>query len=167
MDLDLQGPEFHNHELELDPAGIQPAIRLTEGLLHTAQLTARECRITRMTAYGQNELELHRIAAIIGANIYLGRGRKLSLTWRDESGRLRQMTLPQDDIVPNNVPNKKYVIYVNNAPAFSPPGGPDHDELGEYYKVVTNATERFKLVFDCGQFENTTRVPCMSAIFGG
>jgi hypothetical protein len=172
--LDPAGPVFHNQTLTLDPTGTKYGIHLTEGVLHTARRT-KESDVTIKRVWGNKpDLDLHSIASLVGANIYLDNGSSVVLSW-DQRGT---QTVP----LPKPPSNFKYEVVVYNDP--DPPNPNPHSEFKEYYKVLRKSSgaqfppgEQFDLDITPHTLAHgallkftpfaSDRIPCMAVNNGG
>lgn len=126
--LDLEGRNFHDSDVVINGADVEPSVIIREGLFYTASRTDdRRLRVTREGG-GKDPSNLGVVAAIVGVNIYL-RGRKVKVTYGDDA-----LLLPPES-APANV--KYYEIRITNDPPFVSEDAPvAHDEFREYYKTV-------------------------------
>jgi hypothetical protein len=181
--IDLQRNDFHNGNpvvgnlgatmfrlLDIDPLGGRPSILLSNGVLYTAAKTRPDVEIKLTDAAGNNIRDLAPFASLIGAAIALEEGTHVEIRWRQQ-GEPKTLSLNRD-------PGMRYEIYIVNDPLFesddiNPAVDPTHDELQEYYKILTRVpTDRqFRLEVtlpqDAPPPRGTTRAPCMSIVVGG
>jgi hypothetical protein len=172
--VDLAGGEFHAAELEVNGNGTEPNIQIKDGLFYTARRTDDRLigvsRTTR-TKGTQPDLDLHRIASIIGVNIYAN---KANLIFTNNGKPNQKVEMERDA-------ESYYEIRINNDPLFIPKPDPDepdplpsHKELKEYYKVIDSVIDpntgdpdedftQFELVFSRKESPSlgSPRIPCM------
>lgn len=158
--VDLQTLEPGLPPLELDNTGISPLITVADGLFYTARLTDPSILRVQLNRPGGPEL-LHRVARIIGANIYLEQDQKVILDWFAE-GQNQVLELPKIE------GDRTAVIYIDNSPLLMT-GDTTHSEFVEYFKVITNVENQFDVEFQrigpAGA--GTDLAPCMSVPVGG
>jgi hypothetical protein len=129
--VDLANEEFHNAELIVNGNGTSPNIQIKDGLFYSAMRTDENLSVTRTGGgEGTAELELHRVASIVGVNIY---GDKVILRFTN-NGKNEKLELAKTR-------DSFYEIRVINDPPFidpklDPSTLPTHRELKEYYKVI-------------------------------
>jgi hypothetical protein len=182
-DTEFHGPTLNRDRI--DNAGVNPHIRITDGVFYTARKTdPTEVKITRKKGRKLDnetqgpilpDLPLRSIAAIIGANIYLNDTNKMELTWR-ENGERRTLRLSKP---PAASAVDHYEIYIINDPLFTDPTQqfPTHDEFEEFYKVVdVFKSARFALAVEMitqggggapPPSLGTPTIPCMPITHGG
>jgi hypothetical protein len=141
---------------------VTPGITLTDGLLYTATPTDPNDVTPELVAPDGSLTDLHRIGAVIGANIYLEQGQSVLLEWTTGAGP-QQLRLPQ----PKNV-GGGYAISIANEP---PEGAPVHNDFQEYYNIITNVRpdQEYDLVFipKSPALGLTLRQPCASGLGDG
>lgn len=166
--IDLLHPgEFHGaNDLVLHEENA-PGIRMTDGVFFTADITDdREIGVRRKRS--TDNLDLHRIATIIGAIIPPPASTsRVVLDW---GGGEQPLSLPRTQDPAGTV----YTISVRNDPVVID-FEPTHDELEEYYDLVRKRNggsevpqnEQFRLEFSRPSGLRTTdRIPCMPVILG-
>ena len=145
--VDLASDEFHRRLLNVEGTGAtEPNIRIKDGVFYTAIRSDSRMQVTRTVGPDHdpqtNILELHRIASIIGVNLY---GSEAVLIYYKHIGAEPQV-----------VPMKReagsyYEIRINNDPPYvdpDPATAPTHKELKEYYKVIADeVSPKFELLF--------------------
>jgi hypothetical protein len=171
--IDFASDEFHGHRLDTDAFGLKPGIQITDAVFYTALRTDEaKTSVTRIGGVSlPDPADFHRIAAIIGANIYLSEGSKVTLDWR-ENGEPQHLELPKPD-----VSGIYYEIYIINDPPYTDEQKPaTHDEFKEYYKVIQDVPtgEQFDLIIEPRGPASpqppslgTPTIPCMSGMNGG
>jgi hypothetical protein len=171
--VNLESVLYHGPSLGVRRSGTRPAILIDGGdcRFYTASLMPDYITVTQG---GGNARTLNGLAAIIGANLYLG---------NDGVERVIEITGPSlDDDLPLPRPDAgvSYEIYVENSPLLATNR---HDELEEYYNVIrkhrddsgvlVSQNERFSFTFPnvpnfaTGSVKVNTRtasarIPCMS-----
>lgn len=164
--LDLQTLDPLQPPMLLEESGISPVITIKDGLLYTARQTNPLNVQVALTNVGNPDTPLMSVARIIGANIYLKEGENLILSWYGE-GKDQFLAIPRKKAL-----DRPALIYIDNSPSLMPSGRPDHSELAEYFKVISNATpatRRFDVDFQLvgTNPHGTDRAPCMPAVVGG
>jgi hypothetical protein len=156
--IDLEKLDPGQPAMILNQSAISPGITIRDGIFVTSQLTDPAKMSVRLSTIGIAPVDLHKVARVIGAHIYLENAQQLVLKWFAD-GELKTLKLPKSD-----AGARTYFIYVENSPSLMPIGKPDHSEFAEYFKVVTNAVKNFELDFDPKgpNFHGTDAAPCMS-----
>ena len=166
--IDLQNPrEFHNFDLKCDDANVEPGILMKDGVFYTFDKSDRATLFVNRNRPG-DVLPLPSIGTVIGAIIEPpATGKSVLVKWK-EGGHAKSAQLPRGE----DPTGTYYSISVVN----EPPSGTDdtgHDELDEYYRVLTKmdgspilSNERFKLeMVHLNSFDGD-RIPCMSIFLG-
>jgi hypothetical protein len=156
--IDLSSSEFHNTpSIKIRPEAISPKMYLTKGLFHTALRTdPTSVRSIKRKGGGKPDLELYRIASVIGANIYY-----------DVEGGLAFLQMGGDEDARLELPAKteytSYEIIVDNSPLNL--NLPREEELKNYYQLIEGISpgRRFEIKAEA---EFTPDVPCMTFFFG-
>lgn len=150
---------LHRGKTAVDAPVGRPSIFMNDAVFYSAEMTDPEL-IIDLYRNGVKVGPMTPFASLIGANIY----NPTTATWR-EHGNVRTIKL-------NPLPNgAHYEIYVINDPLFQPPllpGEQPHDELQEYYKLLSQVPqgEQFHMVFVHIPVDDrgSTRTPCMTVI---
>jgi hypothetical protein len=178
--LDFAGRELHNQPVLVEHPKTHPGVHLEEGLLYTALRTDPELNPQLIEGGLSHPVDLHRIARIIGANIYFDDSRKLIISWGAGANEKKELDKLSG--------NSSYQIIISNGPSDSTP----HSEFKEYYNVLQKASsrqafpqgEQFDVIFpgtSLASLDSSAkqpglasngkifgdRIPCMSIIVGG
>lgn len=133
--LNLEGPLFHERELNPSIFGTQHVIKLQGGEFFFQTALRADSRLDYVRkGGGKTDLRLKRIGAIASASVFLAANQSVVLRWKDgtqEADRVLTLT--------KSAQGATYEIYVENTPLYTEldPSNPSvHDELIEYYKVI-------------------------------
>ncbi|HZG51407.1 MAG TPA: hypothetical protein VEZ40_04655 [Pyrinomonadaceae bacterium] len=96
--LDLEGPDFYNRPLRKKPGAFKPRMHVKNGIFYTYARTPKQFR----RSAPNDDLNLGRIAWLIGANIYLQDDGFVSLRIGSEELRLKAAG------------GRKYLLFFNN-----------------------------------------------------
>ena len=173
--VDLTSAEFHDAEVVVNGNDTEPNIKIRDGIFYTALRTDPTVVTVTRTGGDKPDLDLYRVAALVGVNIYLPDDTvKFKLTFT-QNGERQNMVLAKP---PAASGIKCYEIRINNDPLYIDPtlDLATHQELKEYYKVIDGVFvddepvdfKRFELLFgrpaargaetpDLG----TPTIPCM------
>ena len=160
--VDLEKLDPAQPPIILEQSGISPEIIIKDGIFFTAQLTDPAKLQVLLTSAGSADIDLHRVARLLGANIYLDFGQIVVLRWFAD-GKVQTLSLP------GTQGNRTFVVYIDNSPSLMPIGKPTHSEFIEYFKVVTNVARKFDLDFNLLQpsLHGSDLAPCMPTTVGG
>jgi len=127
--IDLAGAEFHNNKVVIDGTGTEPNVRIFDGLFYTAMRTEESVIEVTRTGGDLTNLNLRRIALLVGVNINNSVLVKFTV-----KGVPKELLLEMK-------PDRFYEIRINNDPAFvnqNPTNNElaNHRELREYYRAV-------------------------------
>jgi hypothetical protein len=173
--VDLPSAEFHDVEVVVNGNDTEPNVKIKDGIFYTALRTDPAVVTVTRTGGDKRDLDLHRVASLVGVNIYLPDDTvKFKLTWT-QNGERKNMTLARPTASSGI---KCYEIRINNDPAYVDPDLDlaTHQELKEYYKAIDGLFvdelqtdfKRFELLFGKPQGESpqpndlgTPTIPCM------
>jgi hypothetical protein len=173
--VDLKSPEFHDAEVVVNGSDTEPNIKIRDGIFYTALRTDPDVVTVTRTGGDKADLDLNRVAALVGVNIYLSDDTvkfKLAFT---QNGEKQTLVLAKPTAASGI---KCYEIRINNDPPFVDPNLDlaTHQELKEYYKVIDGVFvddeptdfKRFELLFGRPQARSappsglgTPTIPCM------
>jgi hypothetical protein len=129
--LDLEGPELHNHQLQIIPGSLNRSILISNGVFYTQEL--RSVRITTPLPSSQHsDVD---VAQKIGCSVYLGDG---------EEALLRYGTNSEFSLKFSGTPNIRHFITLDN---ICPETMTSHEgDFKRYYEVVdVSPGEQFKV----------------------
>lgn len=140
--------------------GAKPIAKLNSGVLYTPNLT-RKGLDPRLVS-GFDEFNLHQFSADLGASVELPAGAKMTLKWT-ELGEPQEIVLPRDPPDPDGT---TYTVALLNDPVISDP--PAHDELKEYYKVLTIENQEIPEDMQCRIVvppnHKSDEIPCLAGV---
>ena len=169
--LNLEGPQFHERELNPPIFNSHHVIRLRGGEYFFRTAMRADARVEhKRKGGGKNEKTFRRIGAIASASVFLVENQSVRLRWQASTRE------GDHSVSLQKAQNATHEIYINNAPLYidTPTQGehPEFDELIEYYKVISEIPQtppgtRFQLVPNVtaplgsvGGEEGSPDIPC-------
>jgi hypothetical protein len=158
--VNLEGSLFHGHPLTVNTNATRPGITIKNGIYYFHTAARKTGPITR-TGGGEVDQELTAIASIAAASLSLG-SQPAVVTWTRGTSHTLKL---------HKVAGTSYEIYIDNSPLFMDPGSPPHNELHEYYGVLSGFGDKFDLDFHTtslvgtGKFDtmrSSPNIPCQA-----
>lgn len=160
--LDLTDKEFHDQPLEVNTDLGRPSIFVDDGFFYTAEKTPDAVLVT-LNQGGKELRPVNRLANLIGCNIYQQDQDDddfLTMNWMENGApKVFELKPPNSTI---------WEVYILNEPLFiNPTGAEEHDELKEFYKILTTVPpqDQFKFEVDTTNAEKgTPHTLCMTMV---
>ena len=163
--IDLKGEDFHRGSpVEVDVKAGRPSISLNDGTFYAADKASDELEIVKKQG-GEEQGPAGSFATLIGTNIYLEDQDVLRVRWL-------RLGLPQVFELQKPPEGSSYEIYIQNDPLFvDPQAAGDHDEFGEYYRMLPSIPTEDRFAFDIPEEaftdeKGTPRTLCFSVALG-